>query len=139
MKTWEIGIVLQIKGHNSRMKRFESNFFFIFPTEKITINFIIHPCLFFNQILLKIQNYISSYTHLLNNRERSWSWSYGNWIYNYLCNQCLSPLTFWVRIPLRQGVLDTNYVIKFVRDLRQVNGFLRVLGFPPPITLTATI
>jgi hypothetical protein len=21
----------------------------------------------------------------------SWSWSYGNWIYNYLCNQCLSP------------------------------------------------
>jgi len=22
----------------------------------------------------------------------SWSWSYGNWIYNYLCNQCLSPL-----------------------------------------------
>jgi hypothetical protein len=29
----------------------------------------------------------------------SWSWSYGNWIYNYLFNQCLSPLT-WVRIPL---------------------------------------
>jgi len=22
----------------------------------------------------------------------SWSWSYGGWIYNYLCNQCLSPL-----------------------------------------------
>jgi len=21
-----------------------------------------------------------------------WSWSYGSWIYNYLCNQCLSPL-----------------------------------------------
>jgi hypothetical protein len=21
------------------------------------------------------------------------SWSYGSWIYNYLCNQCLSPLT----------------------------------------------
>jgi hypothetical protein len=19
----------------------------------------------------------------------SWSWSYGSWIYNYLCNQCL--------------------------------------------------
>jgi len=24
----------------------------------------------------------------------------GSWIYNYLCNQCLSPLTLWVRIPL---------------------------------------
>jgi len=23
------------------------------------------------------------------------SWSYGSWIYNYLCNQCLSPLTLW--------------------------------------------
>jgi hypothetical protein len=30
------------------------------------------------------------------------SWSYGSWIYNCLCNQCPSPLTFnlWVRITL---------------------------------------
>jgi len=27
-------------------------------------------------------------------------WSYGSWIYNYLCNQCLSPLKLWVRIQL---------------------------------------
>ena len=32
-----------------------------------------------------------------------------------------------------------HYVIKFVSDLRPVGGFLRVLGFPPPIKLTATI
>ena len=25
----------------------------------------------------------------------SWPWSYGSWIYNYLCNQCLSPLMLW--------------------------------------------
>jgi hypothetical protein len=30
------------------------------------------------------------------------------------------------------------YVIKFVRDLRQVGGFLRVLRFPLPIQLTTT-
>jgi hypothetical protein len=30
----------------------------------------------------------------------SWSWSYGSWISNYLCNQCISPLTLWVRIQL---------------------------------------
>ena len=36
------------------------------------------------------------------------SWSYGSWIYHYLCNQCLSPLTLWVRIPHRQGVSDTT-------------------------------
>ena len=38
----------------------------------------------------------------------SWLWSYGSWIYSYLCNQCLSSLTLWVQIPLRQGVLDTT-------------------------------
>ena len=38
----------------------------------------------------------------------SWSWSYGSWIYNYLCNQCLSPLklSFWIL--LRRGALGTT-------------------------------
>jgi hypothetical protein len=31
----------------------------------------------------------------------SWPWSYGSLIYNYLCNQCLSPLMLWVRISIR--------------------------------------
>jgi hypothetical protein len=39
---------------------------------------------------------------------QSWSWSYGGWIYNYLCKQCLSSLTLWVRIPLRRGLLNTT-------------------------------
>ena len=33
------------------------------------------------------------------NKWLSWSCSYCSWIYNYLCNQCLSPRTLWVRIP----------------------------------------
>ena len=33
-------------------------------------------------------------------KESSWASSYCSWVYNYLCNQCLSPLTLWVRIPL---------------------------------------
>ena len=37
----------------------------------------------------------------------SWSWSYGCWIYNYLWNRCLLPLTLRVTIPLRWGVLNT--------------------------------
>jgi hypothetical protein len=32
-----------------------------------------------------------------------------------------------------------HYVMKFVSDLRQVGGFLRVPRFPLPIKLTATI
>ena len=34
------------------------------------------------------------------NRGPSWSWSWGNWLNNYLCNQCLSLLKLWVWIPL---------------------------------------
>jgi hypothetical protein len=37
-------------------------------------------------------------------QEGSW-WSYRKWIYNCLCNQCLSPLKFWIRW---RGVLDTT-------------------------------
>ena len=73
----------------------------------------------------------------------SWSWSYGSWIYNYLCNQCLSPPKLWVRIALMTIHDDVysiqHYVIKFVSDLWQVCGFLWVLRFPPPIKLTDTI
>jgi hypothetical protein len=33
------------------------------------------------------------------------AWS---WIYNFLCNQCLSHLTLWVRMLLMRDVLDTT-------------------------------
>jgi hypothetical protein len=47
----------------------------------------------------------------------SWSWSYGSWIYNYPCNQCVSPQTLWVRIPIRRGVLDTTLCDKVCQSL----------------------
>ena len=63
------------------------------------------------------------------------SWSYGSWIYNYLWNQFLSPLKFWIWIPLTARC--TRYNINLVTDLRKVGGFLRViLRFPPPTRLT---
>ena len=53
-------------------------------------------------------------------------------------------------VPITTKVVSSNpvrgemysiqqYVITFVSDLRQVGGFLRVLRFPPPIKLSATI
>jgi hypothetical protein len=38
-----------------------------------------------------------------------------------------------------QPVKPLHYVIKSVSYLQQIGGFLRVLWFPPPIKLTATI
>jgi len=39
----------------------------------------------------------------------SWSWS---WIYNYLCNHCLSPLKLWIRTRPWRGVFDTTFCDK---------------------------
>jgi hypothetical protein len=36
------------------------------------------------------------------------SWLYGSWIYNYLCNQCLSPLKLWVRTPFMVSCTQYN-------------------------------
>ena len=35
------------------------------------------------------------------NKVPLWPWSHGSWIYNYICNQCLSPLILWVQIAIR--------------------------------------
>jgi hypothetical protein len=69
------------------------------------------------------------------NENQGPSWSYGSWIYNYLCNQCIS-----CENPVQARCTRYNIdVIKFVSDLRQVIDFLPVLRFPPPIKLTAAI
>jgi len=67
----------------------------------------------------------------------SWSWSDGSWI----CNQCISSLLKCMSSDPDHGELYSNklYVIKFVSDFRQFGYFHRVLRFPPPIKLTATI
>jgi hypothetical protein len=59
------------------------------------------------------------------------TWNHGSVPDKYLCNQCLSLLTLWVRTPLRRDVFDTTLYDK-VSDLQQVGGFLRVLWFPRP-------
>jgi hypothetical protein len=52
--------------------------------------------------------------------------------------QSVSITTKVVSLNLTNGDVNSiqYYVIKFVSDLRQVAGFLRVLRFPPPIKLT---
>jgi len=37
--------------------------------------------------------------HTIQRSHHAWYWSYGSWIYKYLCNHCLSLLKLWVRIP----------------------------------------
>jgi hypothetical protein len=54
------------------------------------------------------------------NQGPSWSWSYGSWIYNYLCNQCLSPLTLWVRSQFMRAVQETTLCDKVCQWLCNV-------------------
>ena len=57
------------------------------------------------------------YWYFVSPSELSWSWSYGSWIYNYVCNQCLSLLKLCVRVPLRRGVLDVTLCYKVCKWL----------------------
>ena len=55
--------------------------------------------------------------------------SYCSWIYNYLCNQCISPLTLYVQILFMWGVLDTTLcdkVCQWLAASRWCSGFLHV-------------
>ena len=60
-------------------------------------------------------------------------------VVGFTTTHAISAYHHWCQFEsrLRWGV--HHYVIKFVSDLRQVGGFLRVLRFPPPVKLTATI
>jgi Na+-transporting NADH:ubiquinone oxidoreductase subunit NqrD len=80
-----------------------------------------------------------------------------SWNFIVLANRNVTPLGHFILKPIRTrdrmvielittDVVSSNidqvvqhYVIKFVSDLRHFVGFLRVLRFPPPIKLTATI
>jgi hypothetical protein len=64
----------------------------------------------FSEITILIWNKIGMIVHLMivfngnvykGKLGPSWSWSYGSWIYNYLCNRYISPLVLWVRISIR--------------------------------------
>ena len=56
------------------------------------------------------------------------SWSYGSWIYNYMCNQCLSSLKLWVQTLLK--------VCQWSATGRWFSPGTRL---SPPIKLTATM
>ena len=56
----------------------------------------------------------------------------GGGIYNYLCNQSLSPLMLWVRIPFRRGVLETTLCDKVCQ------WFLTGPWFSPGIPVSST-
>ena len=64
---------------------------------KITCN---QKNIFLLQFFLENWNYFLSKLVFSSMKRLSWSWSYGSWIYNYPCNQCLSPLKLLVHTSL---------------------------------------
>jgi hypothetical protein len=49
----------------------------------------------------------------------TWLWSYGSWIYNYLCNQCLSSLKLWVKYVN----IQVQFTIKWYKMLSRKKGW----------------
>ena len=71
------------------------------PPTFLTFVYIIVPCFQFSR------NVRSSFFNCYDTNccyislEPSRAWLYGSWIYNYLCNQCLSPPMLWVWMLIR--------------------------------------
>ena len=64
----------------------------------------------------------------------------GRMVGGFTTTYVISPYHHWCcELESRSERDVQHYVIKFVSDWWQVGGFLRVLRFPPPIKLTATI
>ena len=64
-----------------------------------------------------------------------WSLSYGSWIYNYLCNRCLSTLKLWIRMPLISRC--TRYNIWTLCD-KVCQWLAAGLWFSPGTTVSST-
>jgi hypothetical protein len=60
-------------------------------------------------------------------------------VVGFTTTYAISTYHHWCEFECRSGRGGQHYVIQIVSDLRKVGGFLRVLRFPPPIKLTATI
>jgi len=69
----------------------------------------------------------------------SWLWSYCSWIYNYLCTSAYHLKLCDFEPRLLPGLLYTTLWDTVWQRLAADRWFLRVLWFPPPIKLTATI
>jgi hypothetical protein len=70
-----------------------------FRNELFTLNYIdLCFLLYITKVIFIKKQLIFQLTPV--RQEPSRPWSYGSWIYNYLCYQCLSPLTLLVQIPL---------------------------------------
>ena len=85
----------------------------------------------FSFLIILYQTYLYA-LNSLKRRVPSWSWSYGRWIYNYLCNQCLSTLKLFVWTLFMSR--STRYDIIW-NSLSKTCGFLQVPWFHPPIKL----
>ena len=65
---------------------------------------------------------------------------YSSWIYDLPVQSVPITTKDLISNPADGEVYSIQlYVIRFVSDLVQVGGFLRVFRFPPPIKLIATI
>ena len=91
-----------------------------------------------------IQLYSWLWSHFIVSIERAvvivFVWYKCSWIYNYLCKiGVYHHLCCEFESPHGEAYSIQHYMIKFVSDLRQVGGYIRVLRFLPPKKRTASI
>jgi hypothetical protein len=85
------------------------------------------------QVCIIWENSLYSHIHLLSRGCHGCD----RMVVGFTTTYAISAYHHWCcELESRSGRGVQHYVIKFVSDLRQVGGFLRVLRFPPPISKT---
>jgi len=103
------------------------------------IVYICEYCLKYVKSKKCLERHLVSCWYIYMSKGLLWSWSYGSWIYNYLCNQFLSPLTLWLRIPLWLDALDTRLCDKVCQWHATDLWFSPCNSVSPPIKMNAMI
>ena len=77
--------------------------------------------------------YNTQFIYMTTSKGQSWSWSYDNSTYDYICNQYISPLTLWGQTTLRRCVLDTTVCDEFCQTCAKSGVFSEYSAFlwPP--------
>jgi hypothetical protein len=102
---------LKVYNHNS--KHSEETIKYIACTSCLSFRIRVRQkvCIYIVSINL-LEKKTKSIFKILNWAQKcqSWTWSYGSWIYNYLCNQFLSQLNWWKKPEYSEKTTDLPQV-----------------------------
>ena len=106
-RQYQLYTLCLVKSDILVLRKFYGKTFLHFSVQTTKITIIVCRLNMRRHMNIYVKNMLKLHQVYIYILQRStWLWSYGSWIYNYLCNQCLSPLmSVWISIRARYTTL----------------------------------